>query len=131
MSWRLRDNPDAIATAAARIEEVTDLPASHVEKDFWVTDWDNVEGGRAAVDEIEKRFFKVKLLGRLFSGKQGSRRRAAADVLARDLGDGGREAILAVTDWLAGSYAPLLLPSSQVMTARSAVAACRRIRTPG
>ncbi|MEE8104870.1 MAG: tetratricopeptide repeat protein [Planctomycetota bacterium] len=40
-------------------------------------------GGRAAVDEIEKRFFRVKLLGRLFGGKTGSRRRAAADVLAR------------------------------------------------
>ena len=38
MSWRLRDDPDAVATAAARIEEVTDLPSAHVEKDFWVTE---------------------------------------------------------------------------------------------
>jgi len=41
------------------------------------------DGGRAAVDEIEKRFFRVRLLGRLFGGKKGARRRAAADVLAR------------------------------------------------
>lgn len=38
MSWALREEPDAIATAAARIEEATDLPAAHVEKDFWVTE---------------------------------------------------------------------------------------------
>jgi hypothetical protein len=38
VSWALREDPDAIATAAARIEEATDLPAAHVEKDFWVTE---------------------------------------------------------------------------------------------
>jgi hypothetical protein len=38
VSWALREDPDAVATAAARIEEATDLPAAHVEKDFWVTE---------------------------------------------------------------------------------------------
>ena len=34
----MREDPDAVATAAARIEEATDLPTAHVEKDFWVTE---------------------------------------------------------------------------------------------
>ncbi len=38
MSWSLRDSPDALATAAARIEEATGIPMAHTEKDFWVTE---------------------------------------------------------------------------------------------
>jgi len=39
--------------------------------------------GAEAVDLIEKRFFTASLLGKLFSGARGARRRAAADLLAR------------------------------------------------
>ncbi len=38
MTWRLRDDPEALSVAAARIEEATGIPASHLEKDFWVTE---------------------------------------------------------------------------------------------
>ena len=38
MSWSLRESPDALATAAARVEETTGIPMVHIEKDFWVTE---------------------------------------------------------------------------------------------
>lgn len=38
MTWRLRDDLDALGTAAARISEESGIPASHIEKDFWVTE---------------------------------------------------------------------------------------------
>ena len=38
MTWRPRDDPEALSVAAARIEEETGIPASHLEKDFWVTE---------------------------------------------------------------------------------------------
>ena len=38
MSWSLRDSPDAVAAAAARVEDATGVPMGHVEKDFWVTE---------------------------------------------------------------------------------------------
>lgn len=38
MTWSLLESPDALATAAARIEETTGIPMAHVEKDFWVTE---------------------------------------------------------------------------------------------
>lgn len=44
MTWHLRERPDAVGVAAARIEAALGVPAAHVEKDFWVT-----EALRAAV----------------------------------------------------------------------------------
>jgi lipopolysaccharide biosynthesis regulator YciM len=41
------------------------------------------EWGDAAVEALEKRYFQATLLGRLFRGRKGVRRRACADVLAR------------------------------------------------
>jgi hypothetical protein len=38
MTWRLREDPDAVGVAASVIEESTGIPAAHVEKDFWVTE---------------------------------------------------------------------------------------------
>lgn len=38
MTWRLLEDPEALSVAAARIEEDTGIPASHLEKDFWVTE---------------------------------------------------------------------------------------------
>ena len=38
MSWPLRESPDAVAAAAARVEKVTGIPMAHIEKDFWVTE---------------------------------------------------------------------------------------------
>jgi predicted nucleotidyltransferase component of viral defense system len=38
MTWSLRESPEALATAAARVEEATGIPMIHVEKDFWVTE---------------------------------------------------------------------------------------------
>ena len=38
MTWRLRDDLEALSVAASRIEEATGIPASHLEKDFWVTE---------------------------------------------------------------------------------------------
>ncbi len=38
MTWLLRESPEALATAAVLIEEATNIPAAHVEKDFWVTE---------------------------------------------------------------------------------------------
>ena len=38
MSWSLRESPDAVAAAAAQVEEVTGIPMAHIEKDFWVTE---------------------------------------------------------------------------------------------
>ena len=38
MSWSLRESPDALAAAAARVEQAAGIPMAHVEKDFWVTE---------------------------------------------------------------------------------------------
>jgi len=38
VSYRLVEDPDAVAASAARVAEATGRPAAHVEKDFWVTE---------------------------------------------------------------------------------------------
>ena len=38
MNLSLRDSPDALAVAAARVAGATGIPMAHVEKDFWVTE---------------------------------------------------------------------------------------------
>lgn len=38
MSWRLLEDSGALDAAAARVEEATLIPASHLVKDFWVTE---------------------------------------------------------------------------------------------
>ncbi|MDE3206368.1 MAG: nucleotidyl transferase AbiEii/AbiGii toxin family protein [Acidobacteriota bacterium] len=38
MTDRLVEDPDGVNALAARVAEVTGIPASHVEKDFWVTE---------------------------------------------------------------------------------------------
>lgn len=38
MTWSLRESPETLATASARVEEATGIPMAHVEKDFWVTE---------------------------------------------------------------------------------------------
>lgn len=51
MSWRLREDPDAVGVAASVIEESTGIPAAHVEKDFWVTEALRAAAKRAASEE--------------------------------------------------------------------------------
>jgi hypothetical protein len=38
MSWILRDEPDVLDAYVTRVAEATRIPASHVEKDYWVTE---------------------------------------------------------------------------------------------
>ena len=51
MTWRLREDPDAVGVAASVIEENTGIPAAHVEKDFWVTEALRAAAARAASEE--------------------------------------------------------------------------------
>ena len=46
MSHRLVDDRDAVAVLAEQVADRTGIPASHIEKDFWVTE---VLRGAAAV----------------------------------------------------------------------------------
>ena len=38
MTGRLVEGPDGINALAAQVAEITGIPASHIEKDFWVTE---------------------------------------------------------------------------------------------
>ena len=51
MTWRLRDDPEAVGVAASAIEDSTGIPAAHVEKDFWVTEALRAAAERAASEE--------------------------------------------------------------------------------
>ena len=51
MKWRLREDPHAVGVAASMIEESTNIPAAHVEKDFWVTEALRSAAARAASEE--------------------------------------------------------------------------------
>lgn len=48
MTWRLREDPEAVGVAASAIEDSTGIPAAHVEKDFWVTEALRAAAERAA-----------------------------------------------------------------------------------
>jgi hypothetical protein len=67
VSGRLINDPDAVAVLAARVADMTGIPATHIEKDFWVTEV--LRGVVAAATEhgIEVWFKGGTSLSKVFS----------------------------------------------------------------
>lgn len=38
MTWTMRSDLNAMGTAATRVHDVSGIPTSHIEKDYWVTE---------------------------------------------------------------------------------------------